>query len=242
MAEIHLTRERWAEILEGRFSPEERPLLLAHLEDPCEQCEQFLAEASERGEIDALDGLTDDALIGLSGPKEDALDELAFARIDRAVRIRRGRRLIRPLLALAAVLLVAVLVRRAPESSSHLKGPPTVRGAVRLQVLAARGGQIAPLAPDSAVGPEQALLFEVELARPTCIELLRTSSRRGTEQLLERPACLSAGKHVIEQGGHALGLPLRPEDQGELVITARAEGESAESASVRVIVAAPGAP
>jgi hypothetical protein len=183
-----------------------------------------------------LDGLADEALVGLSAPPSDALDELAFARIDRAVRGRSMRRLLRPMLALAAVLLAAVLVRRlpAPESSSHLKGEkPALSGAVKLEVLVARGGQVVPIAADSVVSPGDALVFQVELAKAACVQLVRTS-KTGTEELLDRPACLSAGRHVIERGGQALGLPLGPEDQGELLITAQAEGASAP---VRVVVA-----
>jgi hypothetical protein len=237
MADIHLDKERWADLLAGRVPPTERPAILAHLESPCEACEQFLAQAAERGEVDALDGLIDEALTSLSQKEQQLMDEVAFARFERAMRLRGARRLIRPLIAVAAVLIAAIFVQRTPSPTSREKGVgPQGEASVRIEALRSREGKVEPLSSRAEVRPGDALVFEIELDRPACVDLTKTHG--GTSQsLIDRPLCLAAGKHVIEQSGQALGLPISAEDRGELIIGASIDG--VERAHVTVAVGGP---
>jgi hypothetical protein len=243
MSDVHLSKERWADLLAGRIPVTARPALLEHLEAPCDVCERFLAEAAERGEIDALDGLADEALLAIAAKKDEAVDDLSFARIDRAIRLRSARRWLRPLVAVAAVALVAFFIQRmpSPESTSREKGvAPGLEGGVKLRVLRSHEGRLLPIDAGSVVSPGDALVFEIELARASCVTLQRAQGA-AREKLLDAPLCLAQGKHVVERGGRALGLPLTRDDKGELTITASIE--RGQDASVTVIVVdASGAP
>ncbi len=239
MSDVHLTKERWADLLTGRIPAADRPAILQHLESPCDACEQFLAEAAERGEIDALDGLTDDALLGVTKSEPPAIDDLAFARFDRAIRIRSARRFVRPLIGVAAVVMVAMFVDRMPSPESESPGrekgvAPRIERAVKLEVLRSRNGRLLPIADRSSVSPGDALAFEVEIANAACVTLRRTRSGK-TEELLDAPLCLPPGKHVLERAGQALGLPITADDKGEITISAAIEGGHEDAVTVRVL-------
>ncbi len=199
----HLDLARWQDLLSGRLAAGETEVLRSHLAQGCERCEQLIAEAAQDGEPDALDGLVDEALIEL-GPAaaEQGLDELGYARVQRALRGQRARPWIAGLGALAAAAAVALVLLPTEQASWRFKGGAVALPAAQLELLAVVDGQPDALARGASVEPGTSLVFRVRLDQPGCVQLWQ----RGAGALLDAPLCLPVGDHVLARDGQPLGF------------------------------------
>lgn len=180
--------------------PRAHPELAAHLASPCPQCEAALLEDQ------ALDGAVDALLLGLAPAKDAPLDEAGFARVARALRPRRRRRLALSF-GLGAVALLALFVARSPDRLSGGGDEGEKGGAVEVVELQAfwrrPGGELLALGPGAEVGPEGALVFRARSPRDAG-GLLLVQRGTGPATLLHQVQ-LSAGLEDVRVGGPPAG-------------------------------------
>lgn len=215
---MHLDDCRHDALLAGTLSREEALALARHLEAGCEPCEAFLAA---RRLADTADGRVDRALAALADTRAEGTDgaghagtEEEFDAISRRLGARPGRRprwarRLAPALAAAAVLVavggagVALLVRSGPtrppwDGVKGPAGPVAVR--LRFLVVQGEGGRAALRrgASGDAVPAQAGLGFEVEIARPAHVALLRVPAGGPPDAFWA--GTLDAGRTVITLG------------------------------------------
>lgn len=188
----HLTPERWQALQERRDDA-----LLAHVQEGCELCDDFLAA------LPGLDGEVDRALLALA-PRPPSSDELAWARFRR--RQRAAPKFIRYAAAAAAVVIVgagawAMLPPTDPtKPDAGLKG----RGTSHLELRAAlksRDGALTPVAEGARVPASAALVFQV---RSGVTGLARLFVQRGDAEPIEfAQVGLIEGAQELETGDGA---------------------------------------
>lgn len=203
---MHLTPERWARLLSGASSAEEARALRAHLEAPCEVCEQVL-EATGGDLLDAgLDGL------GPIAAAPPARFEAMAATRDRRARAKWGRAAVGAL-ALAAGVVV-VLGRPAPEPESRVKGSNIELVTLSAMVASPSGGDAAALVPvelgrEYRAGSE--VFFTYELTTPAFVYVGRVAEGHDVDAFYPpEPVAVpeAAGSHALSVGGvvHAYAL------------------------------------
>ncbi|MDF1562711.1 MAG: hypothetical protein P1V51_06690 [Deltaproteobacteria bacterium] len=238
MSEIHLTPQRWQALLEGTLPEDERAALRAHLETDCELCEERLAEASLAGEVDALDGEADEALLGVREAGWPA-DELAGRRIERALR-RPPRRLLwvasSAVAAAAALFLLVSGPSTGPGAGEgvRLKGGDE-RALPRLELaLAGEEGALRALAGDALVAREGHLLLRFDAPEEGLCGALRVES--GGALLLEREAlCPARGSSTLADGEAVVAIALDDPGLGETIeVTFEREGGGSARVAVRL--------
>jgi len=202
----HLDARRWRQLLAGQLPETEATALRAHLGQGCDLCEQLIAELAAQGEVDALDGVADDALLELGEVQAaPVLDEVGFARVQRSLRRPARARWLGMATAAAAIAALAILFLRSSEPASplHEKGLTTAqRPAVKLDVLRLEGHTPVPLRRGSSVEQGSAVVFRIVVPQPVCLRLLRTGA--ASEILVDRPLCLDSGEHALVDGTTAL--------------------------------------
>jgi hypothetical protein len=146
----HLDAARWRALQQ---KPD--PALLAHLEEGCERCDEFLGTVPG---YEGLDGEVDRALLALT-PRSASTDELAWARWRR--RQRAPRRALAAAAAMTALSAAAWAFWPAPQPvTSGLKGS----GRAQLELRAAlksSEGSLAPVDDGARVPASAALVFQV---------------------------------------------------------------------------------
>ncbi|MFO0727254.1 MAG: hypothetical protein U1E65_25975 [Myxococcota bacterium] len=227
----HLDAPTWTAFLARTLPPDAQAALRAHLEESCETCEDFLAAMHQEAETDGLDGLTDDALLGLAEPAA-VPDDLGFQRVLQAMEAKPKPKA-RPWLWAAPLIaagLAVALIR--PPSPEHLKGDGAPLE-LRLEVLRSEGaGKVVPLASGARLRRGEIVVFRVRLSGEACLRLYRGEGAARVA-LDEAPRCLAAGEHVLSAGGEALGL--KAETVGPLVLVLEADRPAAK-AEVRLLV------
>lgn len=212
----HLNASHVEALLRG--DPELSRYFSQHLAQPCEVCEQFLATEPRLG---LLDGSVD-LLLQSVAPSEDAeLDEVGFARIQRAMRPpkRAAWRAVPVAVgALAASLLVVLGVQRlrpAPEGDPAevgLKG--TARLSLELTAAAALPGErVVRVDQGQTLGSDAVLLLRYHASESGSALLLRQREGGEVESLGSFP--LLAGTHDLSAQGQVMGIPLSDE-RGEV--------------------------
>lgn len=234
----HIDRPTWLAFLGERLSPSERARVSAHLLEPCETCEEFLATMHERAELDALDGVVDEALLGAATTaRTEAADELGFAKVLSELSGAKKRRRARTWLPLAAAGLAAALLLRPPPE--HLKGEGSTPARLRLELLRADPGaeeHITPLGAKGHAKVGDVLVFRVRLAEPGCLRLYAVAAEN-TRPIDDAPTCLPAGEHVLSSKGVVLGWPVK--ERGRLRLRAEAQLEDGAQISDEVEVSVP---
>jgi hypothetical protein len=173
--------------------------LAAHLAQPCEACEAYLQSATDllEGEIDAL-------LLSAREPPQAPLDELGFARVMRALRVRRTGDAAAAALGMAASLLLVAGLTWQP-STAEVKGVPTI--SVELSAVArSEDGVLRRVDPGSVMSDGDVLLLRYHATESAKALLL--------EQVPDgNPAPLGAfellpGTHDLERSGTLAGVSL----------------------------------
>jgi hypothetical protein len=198
--------------------PEAVAYFRAHLAQPCDACEEFLA--AHPGP-DALDGQTDALLLALAPQREARLDEVGFARIRRQLRAPASapRRWVGVAAAMAACVLAVVLVTRgrpgaeADPTWTGVKGPGE-KGPARISLemaAVARGadGSLRRLDSGAAVPEADVLLLRYH-ATEAGTGLLFQQSAGGPVELLGRFP-LEAGTHDLRGPQGLAGVSLEGE-------------------------------
>lgn len=235
----HIDRATWLAFLAESLPAAEQARVSAHLLEPCEACEELLATMHAREELDRLDGVVDEALLGAStAAPTDLPDDLGFAKVVAELRApkRRSSRLAWLPLAAAAGLAAVLILRPGPE---HLKGDGSAPARLRLELLRAdpsRGESVTPLGSKGQAQLGDVLVFRVRLAEPGCLRLY-TGEANNARPIDDAPTCLPRGEHVISSQGVVLGWPVK--ERGLLRLRAEAELESGERISDEVEVQVP---
>jgi hypothetical protein len=215
---MHLTETTYVALLRDGLTPPEAKALAAHLDEPCEACEAFLAS---RSEADGLDGAVDRALTALAERGDGQGNDLEFARVMKRVdasprRATRGRRLafgvaIAATVAIAgaAGLVAPRLLRRPAADAEKGTGGDAVPLRLRFLVLTPGDGGVPVL--EKGISGQQvpaaaSLQFQVELGRTAWVTLLRTSPSGSSEVFFERQ--LGVGRNVISMAGQPAAYPL----------------------------------
>lgn len=197
--------------------------LLAHLGEPCEVCEAFLAEEAGPG---VLDGLAELALQRLAPTAEAPLDERGFARLGLGAKAapaprRRSRWAFAAAGALAAAALLVVVLSPRPDPDDGVKG--ALPDTVELQVVwRSPEGVLEPMGPGAEVPARGALLFRARSPRPGQAVLMVQRGTAPPEPL--HSAQVSAGLEDLRGAGGALGLSLEGE-AGRVVVWLVVGGE-----------------
>jgi hypothetical protein len=227
----HLDAQTLAALLEN---PAAHSTLLAHLAEPCDVCEAFLAAHGGPG---LLDGLTDAALLAQAPSAEASLDEVGFQKLKRAMKPSTRRPRWAYAAAAGLVAAAVMLFVRAPEGSprdSGIKGSGTET--VELQtVWQSPDGGLETLGPGAEVPAHGALLFRVRSPRRGRALLL--VQRGDAEPQLVHAAEVSAGLEDLRSSAGALGFSLDGESgpvRMWLVVGDLPTGPSLESARAAV--------
>ncbi len=216
---MHLTAQTLDRLLAGSLAPAEARALAEHLGGDCPECEALL----ERAGPGALDGVVDEALLGMAPPlPAERGSDLEFARIRRALRrARPGRARAGRIAALAAALVavagvavkVAWLDRPRPAAWDGVKGPAAAAIPVRLRFLvvhpvgSGRPPELERGASGETVAPSAALQFRIELARPGFAALVRVGVG-GDADLFWSGRVDAAGTADVTAGGRPAAYPL----------------------------------
>lgn len=212
----HLNASHVEPLLRG--DPELSRYFRQHLAQPCEICEQFLATEPRLG---LLDGSVDLLLQGVAPGEEAELDEVGFARIQRALKPpkRTAWRAVPVMVgALAASLLVVLGVQRlrsAPEVDPAEVG---VKGAPRLSLeltaaAALPGERVVRVDQGQTLGADAVLMLRYHASESGTALLLRQREGGEVEALGSFP--LLAGTHDLGAQGQVMGIPLADE-RGEV--------------------------
>lgn len=196
----HLNAEAWKRLLEN---PRSEPELFAHLGEPCEACEAFLAGTSHA----LLDGVTDGALVRRHRYDDDARAEATWARIRPAP--APARAWLRWAAAVAAMLLAVAFFffqRRAADDFG-LKGGPVLT--LELEAVVQQpDGVLARLERRQKVAPAGLLLLRYR-ASEAATAMLVVQRASGREQ--SGPFALEAGQHDLSTADGLVGVPLQDE-------------------------------
>jgi hypothetical protein len=235
----HIDQPTWLAFLDGTLPAAERARVAAHLLEPCEACEELLATMHERAEVDRLDGLVDEALLGAAkAERADPPDDLGFSKVVAELRgpKKRSRVLTWLPLAAAAGLASVLLLRPGPE---RLKGEASAPARLRLELLRAEPGareNVTPLGDRGHAKVGDVLVFRVRLAEAGCLRLY-AGADQSARPIDDAPTCLPPGEHVLSSSGVVLGWPVK--EQGRLLLRAEAELESGARISDEVEVNVP---
>ncbi len=213
MSGNHLDERSLDGLLRGRLDRAEAGRLAAHLREPCEECEHFLA-----GRGGVLDGMADRAL-GAVGPRREAGDDVEFARIMRAVRRRRARpraaiaALAAGLLAVAGVTLAVLRHRPGERPEEGVKGLEPGALPVRLRALLApavapgAAPELSRVASGAEVPESAGLVFRIEAGAPAELALLRVGP--GDSEVVFRARAEGPGTIDVSAGGKPAAYSLR---------------------------------
>ncbi|MEW6435445.1 MAG: hypothetical protein AB1730_28445 [Myxococcota bacterium] len=201
---VHLDAARFAALLREPAAHDE---LLEHLAAGCDECDAFLATHA-----DAFDGPVDALLFSLAPPAPPARDDLAWARLQRALRgpTPRHRRVAVVAVAAGVALAVGVALLRPhpPATDVGVKGP----GAPQLELSAAvraNEGRFEALADAARVSSHGVLVFR---ARSTVDGVARVFLQAGSGAPRELGVVrVRAGLHELERDDGLLGIDLSGE-------------------------------
>lgn len=216
----HLDLKTWTELCSGRLAPDEADYWSNHLETNCAQCEQVIATVAQDGNTDALDGLVDAALVELvESPEEmsstmgEDLSPLNFARLGRNLRRRRWSKRAASLAAAAAVAAgILMLWPQTKQATWRNKGIAAPLNA-QLQILLADGNEVKEFDRDKVLEIGTGLVFAISLDQPACVQLVVVKNNKSEDQL-DQPKCLNAGRHVLADAHGPLAYRL--ETSGEI--------------------------
>jgi hypothetical protein len=170
--------------------------LMAHLAEPCAECESWLETQAGflDGEVDAL----------LLGNREAPLDEVGFARVMRSLKNRPTRPFAAAALGMAASVLFVVGLSWQP-AEPQVKGVPTI--SLELSAVArSADGVLRRVDPGSAMSDGDVLLLRYHATESARALLLQQTSDGEPEPLGAFE--LLPGTHDLERGGTLAGVSL----------------------------------
>lgn len=224
---MHFDDAAWQRLWKN---PASEPELMAHLQEGCETCDDFLASRPE------LDGQVDQLLLSLAPRAEAPLDELGWRRL--SVRMKKSRSGLAVVAGLAAGLLVlggAALVLRktkTPPIDSGLKGSARLV----LEVVAARqtsAGVFEQLKSGDHVARGSLLAFQVSSPVEGPARVFLQRGREAPEELAQ--LLLRSGVHQLEQESGLFGIALEDEQGPVSVWVVAAEGPFDAQDAVKAI-------
>lgn len=210
---VHLNDKRW-EALQAR-DPDAVAYFARHLAAPCAQCEDYLLHA--RPEPDALDAMTDEALLSLAPAREPALDEVGYARLRRRMLPPRPRRWLAGAagIAAAAALTLAVGLERWSGEAATGTSAGTLKGEVPLglELLAAAqlpGGELFQVGPETPLPSAAVVLLRYHATEAAAAVLVREVAGQPPEVLGR--FLLEPGTHDLREGAELAGVSLAGEE------------------------------
>lgn len=212
-----------------------------HLAAPCETCEAFLAEAPGQ---DALDALTDEALVAAAGspPREDSLGWERVRRRAFPSRARQWSAGLGALAAVAAAALVFLVVKPLGHAVDSGSGERVKGGApLVLELTAAAqlpGGSVLPVAEGQSLPPEAVVLLRYHVSEASEAVLVREVPGKAPEALGR--FSLEPGTHDLEEASGLTGVSLEGE-RGELSLALVALPPGTRSEDALSQAAGPGA-